>query len=125
MLGASACTGPPQKEIDQAQTSLDLARTAGADKYAVVEYRAAAGSLQKAHEAVDQRDYRQALNYAIDSRQRSQEALTLAPEGRTRARTAAVAEYDRTAKRANELQARLRDAESARVPAKSLQEVRG
>jgi hypothetical protein len=124
ILGAAACSGPPQKEIDQAQTALESARAAGADQYAASEYTEAASSLQKAHDAVDQRDYRQALNYAIDSRQRSQEALRLAPEGKGRARDAAVKEYDRTARRANELQSRLRDAETARIPAKDLQEAR-
>jgi uncharacterized protein DUF4398 len=85
-LIASGCSQPPQKEIDQAQTSLEAAKLAGAEKYATDEYNQAAGSLQKAHEAVDQRDYRQALNYAIDSRQRSQEATKLAAEGKVRAR---------------------------------------
>jgi cellobiose-specific phosphotransferase system component IIA len=121
ILTAAACSGPPQKEIDQAQAALDSARAAGADKYATSEYAEASSSLQKAHDAVTQRDYRQALNYAIDSRQRSQEALRVAPEGKTRAHDAAVKDYDRTASRANELQTRLREADAARVPAKELQ----
>jgi cellobiose-specific phosphotransferase system component IIA len=121
LILAAACSGPPQKEIDQAQAALDSARAAGADKYATSEYTEAASSLQKAHDAVTQRDYRQALNYAIDSRQRAQEALRVAPEGQTRARDVAVKDYDRTAARANELQTRLREAEGARVPAKDLQ----
>ena len=124
ILGAAACSGPPQKEIDQAQTALDSARAAGADRYAASEYTEAAASLQKAHDAVTQRDYRQALNYAIDSRQRAQEALRLAPEGKTRARDAAVKDYDRTATRANELQSRLRSLDAARVPARDLQPAR-
>jgi hypothetical protein len=121
ILGAAACSGPPQKEIDQAQTALDSARAAGADKYAASEYTEAAASLQKAHDAVSQRDYRQALNYAIDSRQRSQEALRIAPEGKTRAHDTAVRDYDRTAARTNQLQSRLREADAARVPPKDLQ----
>ena len=124
ILGAAACSGPPQKEIDQAQTALDAARTGGAERYAASEYTEAASSLQKAHDAVTQRDYRQALNYAIDSRQRAQEALRLAPEGKTRAHDTAVNDYDRTATRANELQSRLRELEAARVPAKDLQAAR-
>jgi Domain of unknown function (DUF4398) len=124
MVAAVACSGPPQKEIDQAQSALDQARAAGADKFAASEYAAAAVSLQKAHESVDQRDYRQALNYAIDSRQRAQEATKLAPEGKTRAHDAAVGEYDRTAARANDLQSRLREADAARVPSRELQDIR-
>ena len=121
LILAAACSGPPQKEIDQAQAALDSARAAGADRYATSEYAEAASSLQKAHDAVTQRDYRQALNYAIDSRQRAQEALRVAPEGKTRAHDAAVKDYDRTASRANELQTRLREADAARVPARDLQ----
>jgi len=121
LILAAACSGPPQKEIDQAQAALDSARAAGADRYATSEYADAASSLQKAHDAVTQRDYRQALNYAIDSRQRAQEALRVAPEGKTRAHDAAVKDYDRTASRANELQTRLREADAARVPARDLQ----
>jgi hypothetical protein len=111
LILAAACSGPPQKEIDQAQAALDSARAAGADRYATSEYAEAASSLQKAHDAVTQRDYRQ----------RAQEALRVAPEGKTRAHDAAVKDYDRTASRANELQTRLREADAARVPARDLQ----
>src|SRR5262249_38093782 len=55
------CSEPPQKEIDQAQAAIDSARTAGADRYAADEFTAATTALQKAHESVDQRDYRSAL----------------------------------------------------------------
>jgi uncharacterized protein DUF4398 len=124
MLGVAACSGPPQKEIDQAQTALDLARTSGADKYATSEYTEAASSLKKAHDSVDQRDYRQALNYAIDSRQRSQEAIRLAAEGKTRAQQGADALLTDIAGRAAEFQRRLKAAEDARVPAKDLRAAR-
>ena len=123
-LAASACSEPPQKEIDQAQAALDAARTAAADKYAAAEYTAAASALQKAHEAVTQRDYRQALNYAIDSRQRSQEAARVAVEGRTRAQRAAEAALTSVSARATVLQQRLKTAEDARVPAKDLRTAR-
>src|SRR5207302_10523983 len=62
LLAATGCSEPPQKEIDQAQAAVDLARTAGAEIYATEEYAAAAAGLQKAHASVDQRDYRQALS---------------------------------------------------------------
>ena len=88
LLAAAGCSEPPQKEIDQAQAAVDLARTAGAETYAAEEYAAAVAGLQKAHAAVEQRDYRQALSYAIDARQRAQNAR---PPGRRRARTRARA----------------------------------
>jgi hypothetical protein len=116
----TGCSEPPQKEIDQAQVALDAARDAGAGRYASSEYTAAASSLEKARSAVDQRDYRQALNYALDSRQRSAEAARLAAEEKSRAKRDVEALYGEAATRANRLQSALRTAETGGVPAKSL-----
>jgi hypothetical protein len=80
--------------------------------------------LQKARAAVDQRDYRQALNYAIDSRQRSQDAIIQAADGKARAQRAADDLIGFVSKRALEVQARLRAAEASRVPAKDLRDLR-
>jgi hypothetical protein len=70
----SACGSPPNQEMDQAQGAIDAARAAGADRYATQEYEAAVKALQSAHDAVEARDYRLALNYALDSRDRAQSA---------------------------------------------------
>jgi len=69
LLVLPACAEPPSKEINQAQGALDAARAAGADQYATDEYRAAASALKSANDAVTQRDYRLALNFALDSRE--------------------------------------------------------
>lgn len=113
LLAIAGCSGPPQKEIDQAQSALDAARAAGAERYASAEYTAASSSLQKAHAAVDQRDYRAALNYAIDSRQRAVEAERHAADGKVRAKATTEALYGEVATLANRLQTALRAAESA------------
>ena len=115
----AGCSGPPQKEIDQARTALDAARTAGAERYASAEYAAAASSLDKANASVAQRDYRQALNYALDSRQRAVEAERQAADGRARAKSRTEALYGEVASAANQLQSALRTAETA-VPARTL-----
>lgn len=112
LLVVAGCSGPPQKEIDQARSALAAARTAGADRYAAAEYTAAAASLDKANASVDQRDYRQALNYALDSRQRAVEAERLAPEGKARAKSATEALYGTIASTTNQLQTALRTAET-------------
>ena len=112
----AGCSGPPQKEIDQARTALDAARTAGAERYASVEYAAAASSLEKAHASVAQRDYRQALNYALDSRQRAVEAERQAADGRARAKSLTDALYGEVASATNRLQSALRTAETAAPP---------
>ena len=70
-----ACGGePPDKEMQQAQGAIDAARAAGADQYAHEEFAAAQEALTHANEAVEQRDYRLALNHALDSRERAQNA---------------------------------------------------
>jgi len=70
----TACTDPPEKEMQQAQGAIDAARAAGADQFARDEFVAAEDALKRARDAVDQRDYRQALNNALDARERAQTA---------------------------------------------------
>lgn len=120
LLVAAGCSEPPQKEIDQAQSAIDVARADGADKYAAEEYSGATSTLQKARDAVEQRDYRQALSYALDARQRALEASHLVPEARTRAKTAAEAALKDTADRADRLEAAIRAAETQKVPVREL-----
>lgn len=74
----SACAEPPNKELHQAQGAIDAARSAGADDYAPEELKAATDALAKAEAAVAQRDYRLALNHALDSRERAQDAAKMA-----------------------------------------------
>jgi hypothetical protein len=120
VLLTTGCSEPPQKEIDQAQAAVDAARTAGADRYAAADFTAAVSSLDKARAAVEQRDYRQALNYALDSRQRAVDAGRQAADGKARARTTVDAAYTETAARVNALQSALRTAETAKTPARLL-----
>jgi hypothetical protein len=83
---ATACTSPPNKEMDQAQGAIDAARAAGADRYAPTEFAAATTALKNATEAVAQRDYRLALNHAIDSREQAQNAARVAADTRAKVR---------------------------------------
>lgn len=85
-LVVAACASPPNKEIDQAQGAIDAARAAGAERFAGTEFTAAATSLQQARDAVAQRDYRLALNYALESREHAQNAARDAAETRIRLR---------------------------------------
>ena len=82
----AACGEPPHKEMDRAQGAIDAARAAGADQYATDEYTAATTTLQQAHDAVAQRDYRLALNYALESREHAQNAAREAADTRARIR---------------------------------------
>jgi hypothetical protein len=81
-----ACSGPPTKERNQADDAIAAARSAGAETYAPDDLRAAEASLQKYDDAVAQRDYRQALNAAIDARDRGYAAAKLAQTTRDAAR---------------------------------------
>jgi hypothetical protein len=120
LIPAAGCSEPPRKEIDQAQTAVELAKTAGADKFAPEEYAAAMAGLQKARDAVEQRDYRQALSYAIDARQRAQDAIRQAADAKAKAQRETDSLVNDVTARANQLWARLKGAEAARVPAKEL-----
>ena len=81
----SACSTPPQKELDLAQGALDAARAAGAETYAPNEIAAASNTLQQARDAIAQRDFRLALTRALDAHDRALEAAKAAAEGQVRA----------------------------------------
>jgi hypothetical protein len=85
-LLCSACASPPNKEMDQAQGAIDAARAAGADRYATTEYAAATDALKKANDAVAVRDYRLALNFALESREQAQNAAREAADAKARVR---------------------------------------
>jgi hypothetical protein len=121
-LSSFACGGdPPDKEIQQAQNAIDQARAAGADRYAVEEYTAAVDALTHAHSAVDQRDYRLALNDALDSRERAENAAKLAADGKTAARSAAEKALTAATASLSAADAKVKAATAAR-PARTLTE---
>jgi hypothetical protein len=121
-LAAAACGDPPDKEIQQAQGAIDAARAAGAATYAKDEFAAAEAALKSAHDAVEQRDYRLALNYALDSRERAQGAAKEAADHKAAARSDADRALADVTAALRATEARLRAAETARVPARSLTE---
>ncbi len=125
LLLAAGCSEPPQTEIDQAQGAIDTARAAGADKYAPDEVLGRHVGVAESARAVDQRDFRQALGYALDARERAKDAARQAVDGKARARVAAEARIADTAARIQQLEARLKAADAARVPARELQDSRG
>lgn len=81
-----ACSGPPAKERQQADDAIAAARTAGAETYAPDDLRAAEAAIRKYDDAVAQRDYRQALDAAIDARDRAYAAAKLSQTTRDAAR---------------------------------------
>ena len=119
-VAGAACGDPPDKEIQQAQGAIDAARAAGADQYAREEFAAAEEALKRSHDAVGQRDYRQALNTALDARERAQAAAKESIDNKAIARadaTRALADADTAL---HEARARLKAAETARVAARML-----
>jgi hypothetical protein len=76
----AGCANPPDKEMQQAQGALDAARASGAEQYAADDYQAAATMLKQSQDAVAQRDYRLALNHALESRERAQTAAKTAAD---------------------------------------------
>lgn len=114
-LLVSGCAEPPNKEMDLAQGAIDAARAAGADKYATTEYSAATEALKNANNAVAARDYRLALNYALDSHEHAQNAARDAADAKALTRV----EVDRAVGELTTLvtqgRTRLAAAERARV----------
>ena|SRR5436190_20496744 len=119
LMGA-ACGDPPDKEIQQAQGAIDTARAAGADLYATTEYSAAQDALKRANEAVEQRDYRLALNNALDARERAQNAAKEAADRKTTARSEAERALLDAMTALNDAHTKLRAAETAHAPPKLL-----
>jgi len=83
LCGAAAgCAEPPTKEIDQAQAAIEVAMSAGAERFAATDLAGARTALTQARDAVGQRDYKLALAHAIDSRERAQTAARAAGDAR-------------------------------------------
>ena len=123
MTGA-ACTDPPDREMQQAQAAIDTARAAGADQFAHDEFAAAEDALKKSHEAVAQRDYRLALNAALDARERAQTATRQAADEKATARTDAERALTEADAALHESRAKLKTAEAAKAAAKLLNAAR-
>jgi hypothetical protein len=114
----ASCGDPPDKELQQARSAIESARLAGADVYARDEFSAAETALKNATDAVDQRDYRLALNRALDARERAQNAEKEAASRKVAARTDASRAVAAAGRALDEARTRLRTAESARVPSR-------
>jgi hypothetical protein len=116
----TACGDPPNKEMDQAQGAIDAARAVGADRYATAEFTAATDSLKRAQDAVSQRDYRQALNEALDSREHAQNAAREAADTRAQLRGEVERDMAQIASLIAEANTRLAAATRSRTPRRVL-----
>jgi hypothetical protein len=119
-LALASCGSPPDREMQQAEGAIEAARAAGADQYARDELAAAQDLLKRSGEAVAQRDYRLALNYALDSREQAQNAARLAADGKAIARVEADRATSSLVAALAAIQSRLKNAEAGRVPARML-----
>jgi hypothetical protein len=117
---SASCAEPPNKEMNQAQGAIDAARAAGADKFAAAEFAAATNALKRSEDAAAARDYRQALNHAIDSRERAANAAKMAVDGRADARGQAERAISEVATLLGRAQAELKDPANARLNARLL-----
>jgi hypothetical protein len=120
----SACGDPPEKEMQQAQGAIDAARAAGAEQYAHEELAAAQDALKHAREAVDQRDYRLALNHALDSRERAQSAAKQAGDHKATARVDADRALTEASAALGTARLKLKAAENSHLPSAKLVDAR-
>ena len=117
----TACGGdPPNKEMDQAQGAIDAARAAGADRYSTTEFTAATDALKRAQDAVGQRDYRQALQEALDSREHAQNAAREAADSKAQLRAEVERDMAQIAALIAEANTRLAAASRSRIPRRTL-----
>jgi hypothetical protein len=115
VLSVAACGDPPDKELHQAQGAIDAARAAGAEQYAPDEFKAATDALTRAEAAVGDRDYRLALNNALDSRERAQNAAKMAADQKAATRSAAEHMLAEVASAIAVSSSRLQAAETAKL----------
>jgi hypothetical protein len=120
ILLSASCGEPPHKEMNQAQGAIDAARAAGAEKFATAEFTAATDALKRSEEAAASGDYRQALNHAIDSRERAANAAKMAVDGRADARGQAERAIAEVATLLSTAQTQLKNPELARLNARVL-----
>ncbi len=118
----AGCGEPPHKEMNQAQGALDAARAAGAEQFAEAEFAAAVNALAQSEQAVTQNDYRLALNLAIDSRTRAQDAATTAVENRAKARGDAERVLAEANAAITQARSRLADPAQSKLPRRTLTE---
>jgi len=111
---------PPTKEIQQAQIAIDGARDAGAPRYATDEFTGAEAALKRAQDAVVGKDYRQALNDALDARDRAQTAAKDAADRKAAAKTEVDRSLHDAALALVDARAKLKAAEAAHRPMRIL-----
>ncbi len=120
-LVCSACISPPDKEMNQARGAIEAARAAGAEQYAPEAYRAAVAALKRSEDAVQQRDYRQALNSALDSREQAENAAREAANQKAVVRSQAERELHDLQPIIDQAQGRLKAAEASRTRRRAVQ----
>jgi hypothetical protein len=89
VLAVAGCSEPPVKERQEAQSAVEAARSAGAAMYDSEDLQAAEASLKRYDDAVAQRDYRQALNEALEARERADAATKQTNAAKTELRAQA------------------------------------
>ena len=124
LTSAVACGTPPDKELQQAHAAIESARAAGADRFAAEEFAAAQSALARANDAVAQRDYRLALNNALDARERAQNAARAATGRMAAVRKDAESALTAAAAALADAHAKLKSADTRRVPAATLTSAR-
>lgn len=110
--------------MNQAQGAIDAARAAGAEQYAATELAAAVDALKRSDEAAAQRDYRLALNHAIDSRERAQNAAKSAGFARAQARGDAERLVAEASTLLTQARGRLDGGATEKLPRRTVQEQR-
>jgi hypothetical protein len=115
LLG-TACQQPPTREITAAEVSLEAARKAGAERYAVDRWREAEAALQAARDKVQAKDYRGAISSANEASEKSRSAVQAVQAARGLARSAVLLARAEIEAELEEVDAIRQEAATAKVP---------
>lgn len=116
-----ACGGdPPEKELQQAEAAIAEAVDVSAEQYAADELNAARQAMANARAAVTARDFRLALNHALDARDRARTAVSLAVSAAATAKSNADMAIGEAVTAIDGAKAKLTAAETAKAAARSV-----
>jgi HEPN domain-containing protein len=123
LLALGACQKPPTREIAAAEASVDAARKAGADRYAVERWREAEGALQAARDKIQAKDYRGAISSANEASEKARSAVQAVQSARALARSAVLLSRAEIEAVLEEVEAVRQEASTAKVPDEAFAEI--
>ena len=123
MAFMAGCAEPPKQEVDAANAALQAADSAGAEKYAAAELKAAQDLSAKLNGQMEKKDYQTAKQAAIQLKEAADKAKATGEAVKTKAKEAATALVNEVKQGLENAKGLVVGAESAKLPANLLQTI--